>query len=510
MKRIFLISVVTLVAAAFGCSRDEAQSQRGNIHAKSIEVSIRQDGVAQAVGLGSRAPISPVTDLTRFVLEVYQGSTASGTADRRIEQSTGTFKYDMADGAQYTLLFWADYGTPDDVVNDHYDVSDLKSVRVLAGQTASGDAFKGTMVVTSGQETSYGITLDRGVAQVNFIQKEALLTSDNTLNVTFPQTYSINVSTGVVSEIKDGMDPVPATYSYSGIAKVDAGATLAKGHVIVPSGADNKVLMELTTTFNPNKPDQAVKIIDNVPLQMNYKTNITGAYSNLADLTTTLDCNQVWGTPDFEAGDPIVLQVGYFVYEDGSYSETYIAPTPVASLLGTRAATDTCVGIVFWVDPNQPNRAKVVNSWGSIYMNAYSWGEAPYSDIPGTYSRTDGKANTLAFTKMENYSNSRYYLYQKRYLAKSNGGLEWYMPAIEEVIQISNNIDAVEAAFDVLRAKQTVNRQLPGETLSSSTTASATEFIQMRISDKGASNGVESTGLKAPGNFSTCIAEIVY
>ena len=60
---------------------------------------------------------------TRYVMEVYEATAATGEPYRHIEQATATFDIPLKDATDYTILFWADYGTPNDNTGE-YDASD--------------------------------------------------------------------------------------------------------------------------------------------------------------------------------------------------------------------------------------------------------------------------------------------------------------------------------------------------------------------------------------------------
>ena len=54
--------------------------------------------------------------------------------------------------------------------------------------------------------------------------------------------------------------------------------------------------MEIETTFGKGSGDaaEAAKPLSNVPMRAGFRTNITGAYSDVYSSTVTMDCDETW------------------------------------------------------------------------------------------------------------------------------------------------------------------------------------------------------------------------
>lgn len=250
---------------------------------------------------------------SRYIMEIYPGTTATGTPDIRIEQDNGLFDHvKLTYEVTYTCLFWADNGTPDDAANDEYIATDLKAAKLEANTCPTHPAYAGTVRITAGTSAveDYSVRLTHAVAKVSYIQDQRAFTAaDNTLAVAFPITYRLNVEDGSVSEIEN----TTTTHTFAGIGQVDAGTTIATGYVIAPSVTAST--QNITVTLN----NETSKTISNVPLQRNYNTNLRGAFSDLYNSEMTCDLTQEWGTPE-EEKDLISIWDGTTVTQPASYS----------------------------------------------------------------------------------------------------------------------------------------------------------------------------------------------
>lgn len=415
MKRNFLFALVGIIAMLTSCNKEEVGSLATN---KTTSFNVSVDG-----GVKTRAE---VTDLTRYVMEVYKGTTATGTPEMHIEQATGTFTDMLLDnGQEYTVLFWADYGTPstDGTHNatNEYNATDLKAARVAAGKQPTKAAYAGVSKFTVGttDESVYtNVTLTHAVAQVNFMQTESLTSATNTLTVSYPESYSLNVGDNAVTKI-DGA--ITHTFAYN----QKAAGTLGTSYIIAATSTP-KTVMEVTATLN----SETAIPVTNVPFERNYKTNISGAYSSKYAAVLTVTCDDTWGTPDNEEGFPTEKKsiIGYYYYSDGSCESTYTN------------TGKTCIGVVFWEneDGTQGKIAALTDSeklmWADNSLTTKEWGFS---------NKSDGTAATKALISDQVVNNEEdfeyfypifHWLYAKKNGSDING--RWYIPAIDELEQL--------------------------------------------------------------------------
>lgn len=263
MKKEFLAFAIGILAMLTACNKDEISSPEN----ENSSVTFNLKCPIETRSLGS---------ITRYVVEVYDGSTIL----EHIEYGAVPQPIVLTKNKMYTFLFWADYGTPSPQVSPSlgdYNVSNLKQVYISAPNfQASYEAFcgKATFKVSSNDRntSSYTITLNRAIAKVVFTQaNEDFTTDNNTLAVTYPASYAMDVSTGIVSE-----DNVPFTQTFTGIPKASANKIIASSYVFNQLGINQK-LYTLHVKFNSENE----KVINNVPMRQNSITTITGPYSNL-------------------------------------------------------------------------------------------------------------------------------------------------------------------------------------------------------------------------------------
>lgn len=300
MRNKLLLALIGMAAMFTGCSQ-EAKEDFAASKTTSFNVSV--DG-----GVKTRAD---VTDLTRYVMEVYKGATATGTPVMHKEQATGVFTDVVLDNTEkYTVLFWADYGTPtaqgaQPSASNEYNTADLKAAFIAKQPTQAAYAGLSRFTAGTDNEADYTtVTLKHAVAQVNFKQTEVLTSATNTLVVNYPKSYSLNVDNDAMTEIAG---KVTHTFTYN---SKEIG-TLGTSYLIAATGTP-KTLLDITVKLN----NEAMVTLPNVPFQRNARTNIVGSLSCLYDASLTVTCDEAWETTDNEASitppapaDPNVITV---------------------------------------------------------------------------------------------------------------------------------------------------------------------------------------------------------
>lgn len=327
MKSKLLFALLGIAAMFTGCSQENVESFTAN-KTTSFKVSVDEGVQTRA---GGNAP-------TRYIMEMYEGATTDGTPNR-VEQTANTFDVILEDAQAYTVLFWADYGTANDASGaNEYDAASLKAAKVATGKQATKAAFAGKVSFTTGTDDANvytAVTLNHAVAQVNFKQTEVLTSATNTLTVTYPESYSMNVADGSVTKI-DGA----VTHSFTYSSK-EAG-TLGTSYIIAATG-DTKTIMDIEVTLN----SEAKKTVSNVSFGGNFRTNISGAYSNMYSAALTATCDDNWESKENEVRFP---EVGYYYYKNGN-----------CSAINVSDAENPCVGVVFWVNPDAPDTGLIVS-----------------------------------------------------------------------------------------------------------------------------------------------------
>lgn len=285
MRNKLLLALIGMAAMFTGCSQEAKEDFTAS---KTTSFNVSVDG-----GVKTRAD---VTDLTRYVMEVYKGATATGTPVMHKEQATGVFTDVVLDNTEkYTVLFWADYGTPtpqgaQPSASNEYNTADLKAAFIAKQPTQAAYAGLSRFTAGTDNEADYTtVTLKHAVAQVNFKQTEVLTSATNTLVVNYPKSYSLNVDNDAITEIAG---KVTHTFTYN---SKEIG-TLGTSYLIAATGTP-KTLLDITAKLN----NEAMMTLSNVPFQRNARTSITGPLSCLYDASLTITCDEAWETTDNEA-----------------------------------------------------------------------------------------------------------------------------------------------------------------------------------------------------------------
>lgn len=424
MKGKFLLALVSMAAMFTGCNKENVDDFATGKQPTSFNVSV--DG-----GVQTRADVIPPAEApSRYVMEIYKGATAAGgTLVSHTEQATGTFTDVVLDNAQeYTVLFWADYGTPSadgtHPVANEYNASDLKVAKIAKQPTKAAFAGLSRFTVGTTEESVYTqVTLTHAVAQVNFKQTEALTKENNELVVKYPKSYSLNVDGNAVTEVAG---EVTQTFTYN---KKEIG-TLGTSYIIAATSTP-KTMLDITATLN----GETAKAVSNVPFERNFRTNISGAYSDKYNATMKVTCEEDWGTPeeDVEIPEPSVSAIGHYYYDDNTHS-------------ATKDGNKTIVGIVCWQDPDNASKGKIL-SWES--SSRLKWG--PTTLVVGADSQEDGAYNLEKVKATEGW-NSDPTLYGAFNwcvnVLTPVSGTTWYIPAANEVLAIATNAEVIDAAIE--------------------------------------------------------------
>ena len=263
--------------------------------------------LSTADGLATRTAIGDGTTVDEVACAVYDAN-GNELEDLRqyvkVEGRTATYSIRLAKGLNYRVAFFA-YNK----AAAAYDVTDLKNIVVRPRQLSnleSRDAFTGYYDVKKG-ETMNTITttvdLCRPFAQLNLgidatelkaaadagaVVKKSYIKVSNVYNA-FSAYDNAVVATDAAEEMEFAMNTIPAealtvgeaTYTY-----------LAMNYLLVGDENAEKSLTDVTFVWedeNGVKNDPAISFI-NIPVQRNYRTNITGRLlTSPADFTITID-----------------------------------------------------------------------------------------------------------------------------------------------------------------------------------------------------------------------------
>ena len=275
MKKTIFFGMLGAMAMLASCSQNEDMPGNNPTEEKAVTFSLQtQQPLTRAAGDG-----------LRYVVAIYD---EAGTTEVKDEQTFGetSFSIMLAPG-KYTCLFWADYG------DANYDAADLTSVsdRKNTAADANSEAFFAKQAITVTDGSAIQVELKRAVAQV--VLKENNVLEAGTLKVTFDRPTKFNVNDGTTSETVSG-DIKNITFGN----KLDGTTTpveIGSFYVLAPTTEAH--LENFKIQYN----GEAERKIVNVPMQANYKTNITGKYGADINQQFAIDVNTEWGTPDKES-----------------------------------------------------------------------------------------------------------------------------------------------------------------------------------------------------------------
>lgn len=314
--------------------------------------------------------------MNRYLLEMYEGN-LSATPMKR-ENTTGTFDVTIKKGVDYVCLFWADNGT------SAYDAADLKAVK-QTDETKLGTAAYFAKVTVNSKTSNGNITLKRAVAELSFIDKNGLIEARNTFKITYPYaSATFNVGDGTVSHTA-GTSVRTIT---SIVPPAQAADAFTTDFVIAPTTVGKITGLK----FQLNS--EAEKTVAETAVQANYRTKITGEYYKVKP------------------------KVKDFYYSDNTFLSTY-------------DNSKTCVGIVFWVNPENPVQGKIVSLDEYTVTNSYKNAWGPKTTLTEANDYADGLANMAAIKDETDW--------QTKHVPfdwcdkKKLGGLTWYFPALHEL-----------------------------------------------------------------------------
>lgn len=412
MKKSILSLAMGAIVALTSCSQSDEMPGQPQEGEQLATFTIETPAMTRAA----------VDGLSRYIVEAYEGATATGTSATRVESSTSTLTLTLKKDTQYTFLFWADKGTAktgsDGTSSGYWDTNDLKAVTVTNGKTnEKGEvAYCLTKTFNSANfETNKAVELKNATAQVNFVEKAGLPTNDNTLTVKYSAGTKLNVGTGKVEEVTGKI-----THTFTAIAQAASDATIATDYILAPK--DEQKVLDLTIQLN----DEPEKPVTNVPFEQSYKTNIKGEYSSIGSFTFTITADDAWETPDKDVDIVIPAAVGDYYYMDGTWS-------------ADDKATDLnpIMGVVYKLNDDGKS--------GKVVLLAE--GNGKWSTVEETTeanSTSDGKANTEKILTDKSASLANYPIFEVcKDLRTMDGNAQWYIPVAGEYQTLLSTITTI-------------------------------------------------------------------
>ena len=290
-KILKLLAAATLIALTTAACQKEKLFDSQTAGEETVTFTVKTDAAATkatADGDGQGA------GLNRCLVAVYM-KTADPALPYKLYDTpaaTGsglnyTFTVNLIRKQTYQIVVWADKGETVYDVNEGLTLVTRKTGDVACNSDAY-DAFYASTEFVQGTTTSTAITAKRPFAQLNLITKDL---NENfqpgAVSVTYSSPQSFNPFNGTVSA-----DMTEVTYKADSPYYNTATVTTATQHTLamnyVFAAAETQTILP-TVKLTALKGSTTVETqIANVPVQQNYRTNITG---NLLTTSGTTSLN---------------------------------------------------------------------------------------------------------------------------------------------------------------------------------------------------------------------------
>ena len=286
MKKIFvrITMAVTMAAAMAACARvEEPLSSDGETRQVTLSVNIPQSDLdSKAAGDG--------TQVNRCKLQIYCGEDKYGApVVESVAGGTADFKLQLVTGQDYKFVLWADAGGSNNSDN-HYDTSEFPEVAFrgdYTGNDDSWDAFCANVDITGFNGTLEPVTLTRPFGQLNIYTEDIDEIKAGTLKPDKVKVKfnSIPASYDIISGVSSGKTEIEYTADVFEKSDGDSDGKylLSTDYIFAPS--TEQALSDFTMTFLNGNTKITSYDFSGIPLQRNYRTNVSG---NLLTKTGTL------------------------------------------------------------------------------------------------------------------------------------------------------------------------------------------------------------------------------
>ena len=289
MKKCFLLmaGIILLVFAA--CQSDElANGGRNGEVAASFSVQLPGNGnnaVTRAATAGDG------TSVNRCIMEIYLNDELYSRQIGAIQPDglTAGFDVRLVTSQTYKFVFWADHVKSvegDAIKTDlHYNTADLRNISMQGDYNGSGkddtrDAFFASLEKLVTNAFSESVELTRPFGQLNIKTEDLASIPDNQKEEFVPVTAGLsfkNLYTGFNAATGDLLGELTAVAYKAASAVADANGNLTVDYLFAPNTAGGQHLANMTlAVYNAAGGQITTKDLNNIPVQRNYKTNVTG------------------------------------------------------------------------------------------------------------------------------------------------------------------------------------------------------------------------------------------
>ena len=318
-KLLYSVAVAALVLVA-SCAREIAPVAVSESDFANVNIALSL-GQATKAGDGAQATALQmgVYDITADAPVFMQDLSLLGDNAETLVGGKATISLRLVKGQAYRFVFWAQ-----DPASDAYTATITANGATVAVNPAgtindeARDAFA-ACIETNGpvsEDSQLSATLKRVVAQVNVIATDLAVPADGGKSAAEKAGVAFTQSNLVVKGMPTSLDLISgevsgsADYTFAAAAS-DLLPTIASGYVL--AGEEQLATVEFTAEGAVNDAAKrwaytGDKAIANVPVQKNYRTNISGnIFTAEATINVTVDAN--WNTPDYEKDIEVVTDV---------------------------------------------------------------------------------------------------------------------------------------------------------------------------------------------------------
>ena len=289
MKKCFLLMAGIILLTFTACQSDElANGGRNGEVAASFSVQLPGNGnnaVTRAATAGDG------TSVNRCIMEIYLNDELYSRQIGAIQPDglTAGFDVRLVTSQTYKFVFWADHVESvegDAIKTDlHYNTADLRNISMQGDYNGSGkddtrDAFFASLEKLVTNAFSESVELTRPFGQLNIKTEDLASIPDNQKEEFVPVTAGLsfkNLYTGFNAATGDLLGELTAVAYKAASAVADANGNLTVDYLFAPNTVGGQHLVNMTlAVYNAAGGQITTKALNNIPVQRNYKTNVTG------------------------------------------------------------------------------------------------------------------------------------------------------------------------------------------------------------------------------------------
>ena len=289
MKKCFLLMAGIILLAFTACQSDElANGGRNGEVAVSFSVQLPgngNDAVTRAATAGDG------TSVNRCIMEIYLNDELYSRQIGTIQPDglTAGFDVRLVTSQTYKFVFWADHVESvegEAIKTDlHYNTADLRNISMKGDYNGSSkddtrDAFFASLEKLVTNAFSESVELTRPFGQLNIKTEDLASIPNNQKDAFVPVTAGLsfkNLYTGFNAATGDLLGEPTAVAYKAASDVVDANGNLTVDYLFAPNTAGGQHLANMTlAVYNAAGEQITTKDLNNIPVQRNYKTNVTG------------------------------------------------------------------------------------------------------------------------------------------------------------------------------------------------------------------------------------------